>query len=228
MPRDTPQRSPSRGTLGPHRNSIRRYRLQANQTQAALAAHLGLRWQTISDWERGWQLPTLRDLLHLARALNTLGESLYWEYYAPSAPRPKDPSDLDFSEKEGSRGADNLRRDALAILWRRYGRTTKRQRAIERARFYAAVAREIFDRRTEAGLTHAELGKRIGMPGVAIARLEDDDYPHGGSLSLLLRIGAALDRRLDVGLVPRQPRAVRRRGTRKAAVGRLSRALAQW
>jgi transcriptional regulator with XRE-family HTH domain len=51
--------------------------------------------------------------------------------------------------------------------------------------------------RREAGLTQSELAERIDTTQSVISRLEDDDY-EGHSLSMLYRIGAALNRRIIV------------------------------
>lgn len=66
-------------------NRIRSYRLQAGLTQRGLAAQIGQRRASVSAWERGRHMPTVPNLFRLARALNTLSESLYWELYT-SAP----------------------------------------------------------------------------------------------------------------------------------------------
>jgi len=51
--------------------------------------------------------------------------------------------------------------------------------------------------REEAGLTQTELAERVGTTQSVISRLESDEY-EGHSLSMLYRIGAALDRRIAV------------------------------
>ena len=66
-------------------NRIRRYRLQAGLSQRALAAQIGRDRATVSAWERGWRLPTVPGLFRLARALDTLAESLYWSLYTAAA-----------------------------------------------------------------------------------------------------------------------------------------------
>ena len=66
-------------------NRIRRYRLQHGLTQRSLAEQLGQRRASISAWERGQHLPTVPNLFRLARALDTLGESLYWDLYTRAA-----------------------------------------------------------------------------------------------------------------------------------------------
>ena len=55
--------------------------------------------------------------------------------------------------------------------------------------------------REATGLTQAELAERVGTTQSVISRLESDDY-EGHSLSMLNRIGAALNCRLTVGLAP--------------------------
>ncbi|MFQ5742383.1 MAG: helix-turn-helix transcriptional regulator [Acidobacteriota bacterium] len=58
--------------------------------------------------------------------------------------------------------------------------------------------------REEAGLTQSELADRVGTTQSVISRLESDDY-EGHSLSMLYRIGAALDRRIAVAAVGEHP-----------------------
>lgn len=92
--------------------------------------------------------------------------------------------------------------DAIEILDRRYhaGRP-KRQGELEQARLHAAIAQEICVLRTKAGLTQQQLAARIGTSVSAISRLEDADY-NGHSLNVLVRITAALNRRVEVRTVP--------------------------
>lgn len=59
----------------------------------------------------------------------------------------------------------------------------------------------LHEARTRAGLSQAQLARLIGTRQSVIARLEDADY-EGHSLSMLLRIAAAVDCRLEVRLVP--------------------------
>jgi predicted transcriptional regulator len=53
---------------------------------------------------------------------------------------------------------------------------------------------------TEAGLTQAELAKRVGTAQPNIARLEDADY-QGHSLAMLQRIAEALGKRIEIQMV---------------------------
>lgn len=92
--------------------------------------------------------------------------------------------------------------DAVEIIHRRYfkGRP-ERLKALEEARADDDVARKIFELRTKAGLTQAQLGKLIGTTASVISRLESADY-EGHSLAMLRRIGAALNQRVEIKFVP--------------------------
>ena len=59
------------------------------------------------------------------------------------------------------------------------------------------IAKSIYELRTRAGLSQAELAKRVGTTQSVISRLEDADYG-GHSLSMLQRIAAALDKRIEL------------------------------
>ena len=63
------------------RTEIRQYRLRLGLTQVELARQLGIRAETISQWERGVTCPSAQQLLRLAKTLGTLAEALYPEYY---------------------------------------------------------------------------------------------------------------------------------------------------
>lgn len=69
-------------------NRIRAYRLQLNLTQRDVATLLGIRPATVSEWERGLACPTAAALLRLAKALNTLAEALYPQFYFPREADP--------------------------------------------------------------------------------------------------------------------------------------------
>ena len=79
------------------------------------------------------------------------------------------------------------------------------RRMVAEARINAEVARLIYEARTKAGLTQRQLADRIGTKQPVIARLEDADY-EGHSLSMLQRIAAALDHKLDIRLSPQRRR----------------------
>ncbi|MCH7703025.1 MAG: helix-turn-helix domain-containing protein [Planctomycetes bacterium] len=64
----------------------------------------------------------------------------------------------------------------------------------------AEIARKLHDLREKAGLSQRELAKRVGTSASVICRLEDADY-NGHSLSMLQRIAAALDKRVEIRFV---------------------------
>ena len=91
--------------------------------------------------------------------------------------------------------------DALQIIHNIfYKGRPKRLAALEQARINDVVARQIYDLRTRAGLTQRQLASRVGTTASVICRLEDADYD-GHSLSMLKRIAAALDKRLEIRFV---------------------------
>lgn len=91
--------------------------------------------------------------------------------------------------------------DAVEIMQRRYfeGRPGMAE-LLEIERTNAAIARKIYELRTKAGLSQRELAKKVGTTASVICRLEDADY-EGHSLSMLQRIAAALEYRIEVRFV---------------------------
>ena len=91
--------------------------------------------------------------------------------------------------------------DAVEIMHRRYftGRP-HRLSELEEARASAEVGRRIYELREEAGMTQVQLAKLVGTTASVISRLEDADYD-GHSLSMLRRIAAALDKRVEIRFV---------------------------
>lgn len=90
----------------------------------------------------------------------------------------------------------------MEYLHKRYiGSDPKRLASLEQERVNMDIAQAIYDLRTKAGLTQRELAKMVGTTASVICQLEDSDY-QGHSLSMLQRIAAALNRRVEVRLVP--------------------------
>ncbi|HEV2695424.1 MAG TPA: helix-turn-helix domain-containing protein [Verrucomicrobiae bacterium] len=91
--------------------------------------------------------------------------------------------------------------DASGILRRRYyeGKPA-RLAALAEARAEDRLARQIFELREQAGLTQASLAKMVGTTASVISRLEDSDY-EGHSLTMLKRIAAAVDKRVEIRFV---------------------------
>ncbi|MBI3304155.1 MAG: XRE family transcriptional regulator [Deltaproteobacteria bacterium] len=92
-------------------------------------------------------------------------------------------------------------KDALKIIDRITGDDEDLKRLIAEETVNAQVARMIYEARTKAGLTQQELAKLVGTKQPVIARLEDADY-EGHSLTMLQRIATALDKRLEIRLLP--------------------------
>jgi ribosome-binding protein aMBF1 (putative translation factor) len=87
--------------------------------------------------------------------------------------------------------------DGIAILEQMIGDDPEMRRMLEEQTINVQIAQLIYDVRTKAGLTQAQLAKLIGTKQPVIARLEDADY-QGHSLSMLQKIAAALGQRLEV------------------------------
>src|SRR5260370_39251095 len=73
--------------------------------------------------------------------------------------------------------------------------------SLEEARAEDEIARKIYELRTRAGLSQRQLAKLVGTTASVICRLEDADY-EGHSLSMLRRIAAALNRRVEIRFPP--------------------------
>jgi DNA-binding XRE family transcriptional regulator len=94
--------------------------------------------------------------------------------------------------------------DALNILSRRYyDGKPDRQSDLDRERMNAKIARDIHALRTKGGLTQKELAELIGTTPSVISRLESADYP-GHSLSMLQRIAAAFNQRVEVKFIAKR------------------------
>jgi transcriptional regulator with XRE-family HTH domain len=96
-------------------------------------------------------------------------------------------------------------KDALKIIDHTVGRDKELREMIAEEAINARVARMIYD----AGLTQAALAKLVGTTQSVIARLEDNDC-EGHSLTMLNRIAAALNKRVDIrfqSLKPTRKRA---------------------
>lgn len=91
--------------------------------------------------------------------------------------------------------------DALEILGKVSQDDPDLQEMVQVASVNAEVAQLIYAARTQAGLTQQELADLISTQQPVIARLENADY-EGHSLSMLQRIAQALNRRVEIALVP--------------------------
>jgi ribosome-binding protein aMBF1 (putative translation factor) len=92
--------------------------------------------------------------------------------------------------------------DTVKILHARYIKDDpERLESLQREREKAYIAGQIYELRTRAGLSQAELAERVGTTQSVISRLEDADY-EGHSLNMLRRIAKALNCRLELRFVP--------------------------
>ena len=94
--------------------------------------------------------------------------------------------------------------DAAALLHNRFVKgDPEREASIQAEREKANIAGQIFDLRTQAGLTQKQLAALVGTTQSVISRLEDADYGKH-TLSMLDRIATSLHCRLEVRIVPNQ------------------------
>jgi len=91
--------------------------------------------------------------------------------------------------------------DALEIIARDIGDDPAYRATLEEERLNAEVAQVIHAARTKAKLSQKELARLVGTTPSVIARLEDADYG-ASSLTMLRRIAEALNRRVEIRLVP--------------------------
>ncbi len=90
---------------------------------------------------------------------------------------------------------------ALKHLYKRFIEgDAEQEAAYEEHLANAEIARKLCDLRDKAGLSQRELAKLVGTSASVICRLEDADY-NGHSLSMLQRIAAALDKRVEIRFV---------------------------
>ena len=75
------------------------------------------------------------------------------------------------------------------------------QAMVKESSLNARVAQIIYDARKDANFTQQQLADLIGTTQSVIARLEDADYD-GHSLSMLSRIAAVLNQRLEIKMLP--------------------------
>ena len=94
----------------------------------------------------------------------------------------------------------------LLHLYNRYVEGDAEQEAVYQEHLAnAEISRNLHALREKAGLSQRELAKLVGTSASVICRLEDADY-EGHSLSMLQRIAAAFDKRVEIRFV-----AVRRK-----------------
>lgn len=94
--------------------------------------------------------------------------------------------------------------DAVEILKRKTGIDPDKDAEMLKISDDLRVAQMIYDARTEAGLTQKQLAKAVGTTQSVISQLESAEYK-GHSLSMLERIGKALNKRVELRFAPLAP-----------------------
>ena len=101
-----------------------------------------------------------------------------------------------------SNKAQRFHSPALQYVYDRYVGDDPRQQAVfEEYLVNADVARQIHELRTKAGLSQRDLAKLVGTTASVICQLERADY-RGHSLTMLRRIAAVLNQRIEIRFVP--------------------------
>ena len=91
--------------------------------------------------------------------------------------------------------------DALALVEELTGKSQEMADLVEMEQANLDIARQIYELRTKAKLSQAELARKVGTTQSVISRLEDADYD-GHSLAMLRRIASALEKRIEIRFVP--------------------------
>jgi len=91
--------------------------------------------------------------------------------------------------------------DALALVEELTGETQEMADLLEHEQANLDIARKIYELRTKAKLSQAELARKVGTTQSVISRLEDADYD-GHSLQMLRRIASALEKRVEIRFLP--------------------------
>jgi predicted transcriptional regulator len=93
--------------------------------------------------------------------------------------------------------------DALKIIQRMMKNDSELREMVRESSLNVQVSQIIYDARKQAGLTQQQLADLIGTTQSVIARLEDADY-EGHSLSMLARIAAALNQKIEIKMSPQK------------------------
>ncbi len=111
------------------------------------------------------------------------------------------------SKKSKKKNAKRPTADGLKIIDRQFGVSADTPGQYEVFSEQADVAEILYAARKAAGLTQKQLADVAGTTQQVISQLEDADY-QGHSFSMLRRIAAALNRRVEIRLVPTRRKKV--------------------
>jgi ribosome-binding protein aMBF1 (putative translation factor) len=92
--------------------------------------------------------------------------------------------------------------DAMKIIHKMMKEDIELQEMLRESSLNAQVSQIIYDARKQAGLTQKQLADLVGTTQSVIARLEDADY-EGHSLSMLARIAAVLNQKVEIKISPK-------------------------
>src|SRR5580698_9685640 len=90
--------------------------------------------------------------------------------------------------------------DALVLVEELTGKSQEMADLVEQEQANLEIAQKIYELRTKAKLSQAELAQKVGTTQSVISRLEDADYD-GHSLAMLRRIATALEKRVEIRFV---------------------------
>jgi predicted XRE-type DNA-binding protein len=91
--------------------------------------------------------------------------------------------------------------DALKWMYNEFiGNDPERIASYQEERIKAEIARQVYDIRDQAALTQKQLADLVGTTESIIDDLEEAGY-EGDALSMLIRIAAALRKKIDVRFV---------------------------
>jgi len=92
--------------------------------------------------------------------------------------------------------------DAFELIYSRYIKDDPaRVASFHEELTKSSIARDIYDLRCQAGLTHEQLADLIGVSASIIEDIEEADY-EGDFLSMASKIATVLHRRVEVRFVP--------------------------
>jgi DNA-binding XRE family transcriptional regulator len=123
-----------------------------------------------------------------------------WSVSGLLLPAPP-PTLLEGALKMRSQKTQKRTRDALALVEELTGKNQEMIDLAEQEQANLDLARKIYELRTKAKLSQAELARKVGTTQSVISRLEDADYD-GHSLDMLRRIASALERRVEIRFLP--------------------------
>jgi ribosome-binding protein aMBF1 (putative translation factor) len=91
--------------------------------------------------------------------------------------------------------------DAIKIIEKQFGIDLERDPEMSAIAEDFRIGQLIYDARQETGITQQQLAETVGTTQSVISQLESAEYS-GHSLTMLRRIAAALDRRVEIRFTP--------------------------